>query len=99
MLFEAILVGGVDLVAVAVALSFSITAMGEWLLDAVSSLFNSIGALRQGLKTIAQPLALIDAPDAMELTVSTGAMNSPASRRGTTSFRTGSVPSARSAWI
>ena len=31
--------------------------------------------------------------------VSTGAMNSPASIRGTTSFRMGSVPSARSALI
>jgi ATP-binding cassette subfamily B multidrug efflux pump len=60
------------LVAVAVALSFRITAMGEWLLDAVSSLFNSIGALRQALKTVAQPLALTDAPDAATLHLTEG---------------------------
>jgi ATP-binding cassette subfamily B multidrug efflux pump len=65
----------VGLVAVAVALSFRITAMGEWLLDAVSSLFNSIGALRQGLKTIAQPLALTDAPDATTLKVAGGTIS------------------------
>ncbi len=62
----------IGLVAIAVALSFRITAMGEWLLDAVSSLFSSIGALRQALKTVAQPLALTDAPDATELKVAGG---------------------------
>jgi ATP-binding cassette subfamily B multidrug efflux pump len=62
----------IGLVAVAVALSFRITAMGEWLLDAVSSLFNSAGALRQALKTVAQPLALTDAPNAEPLQVTDG---------------------------
>jgi ATP-binding cassette, subfamily B, multidrug efflux pump len=64
----------IGLVAVAVALSFRITAMGEWLLDAVSSLFNNYGALNQALKTIGQPLALTDAPEAKPLTVSRGAI-------------------------
>ncbi len=60
------------LVAVAVALSFRITAMGEWLLDAVGNLFNNYGALNQALKTVAQPLALTDAPDAAPLRVADG---------------------------
>ena len=64
----------IGLVAVAVALSFRITAMGEWLLDAVSSVFNSVGALKQGLKTVAQPLALTDTPDAKPLAVTHGAI-------------------------
>ncbi|RYE09141.1 MAG: ABC transporter ATP-binding protein [Hyphomicrobiales bacterium] len=64
----------VGLVAIAVALSFRITAMGEWLLDAVSSLFTSYGALNQALKTVAQPLALVDAPDAKPLAVGSGAI-------------------------
>jgi ATP-binding cassette subfamily B multidrug efflux pump len=62
----------IGLVAVAVALSFRITAMGEWLLDAVSALFNSAGALRQALKTVGQPLQLADAPDAKALQVTGG---------------------------
>jgi ATP-binding cassette subfamily B multidrug efflux pump len=62
----------IGLVAVAVALSFRITAMGEWLLDAVADLFNAYGALNQALKTVGQPLMLTDAPDAKPLTVTDG---------------------------
>jgi ATP-binding cassette, subfamily B, multidrug efflux pump len=64
----------IGLVAIAVALSFRITAMGEWLLDAVSDLFLSYGALNQALKTVAQPLAMVDAPDARPLVVTAGAI-------------------------
>jgi ATP-binding cassette subfamily B multidrug efflux pump len=64
----------IGIVAVAVALSFRITAMGEWLLDAVAALFNNYGALNQALKTIGQPLQLVDAPDAPSLAVSRGAI-------------------------
>jgi ATP-binding cassette subfamily B multidrug efflux pump len=62
------------LVAAALALSFRITAMAEWLLDAVSSLFSSVGALRQALRTIAQPLAVRDKPQATPLRVRGGAI-------------------------
>jgi len=62
------------LVAAALALSFRITGMAEWLLDAVSGLFNAVGATREHLKTIAQPIAIPDAPDARALTVSRGAI-------------------------
>ncbi|MGR6974922.1 ABC transporter ATP-binding protein [Streptomyces cynarae] len=60
------------LVAVAVTLSFRITSMAEWLLDGVSSLFGSLGALRQALRTIAQPLAVADRPGAGALRVRGG---------------------------
>ncbi|MEW2379133.1 ABC transporter ATP-binding protein [Micromonospora sp. NPDC047812] len=62
------------LVAAALALSFRITAMAEWLLDAVSSLFGSVGALRRALRTVAQPLAVADKPGATELRVRGGAI-------------------------
>jgi ATP-binding cassette subfamily B multidrug efflux pump len=62
----------IGLVAVAVALSFRITAMGEWLLDAVAALFNSYGALNQALKTVGQPLMLTDAADARALSIQGG---------------------------
>ncbi len=63
------------LVAAALALSFRITAMAEWLLDAVSSLFGSVGALRRALRTIAQPLAVADKPQATPLQVRGGAIS------------------------
>ncbi|MGC5333310.1 ABC transporter ATP-binding protein [Micromonospora sp. DT62] len=62
------------LVAAALALSFRITAMAEWLLDAVSSLFGSVGALRRALRTVAQPLAVADKPQATQLRVRGGAI-------------------------
>ncbi|MDR7276029.1 ABC transporter ATP-binding protein [Catenuloplanes atrovinosus] len=62
------------LVAAALALSFRITATAEWLLDAVSSLFGAVGALRRALRTIAQPLAVADKPQATPLRVRGGAI-------------------------
>jgi ATP-binding cassette subfamily B multidrug efflux pump len=62
------------LVATALALSFRITAMAEWLLDAMSSLFGSVGALRRALRTVAQPLAVPDRPGATHLPVRGGAI-------------------------
>jgi ATP-binding cassette subfamily B multidrug efflux pump len=62
------------LVAAALALSFRITSMAEWLLDAMSSLFGAAGALRQALRTIAQPLTVADKTDAKPLLVRAGAI-------------------------
>jgi len=62
------------LVAAALALSFRMTSMAEWLLDAVSSLFGSIGALARALRTIAQPLRVADKPTAIPLPVRGGAI-------------------------
>jgi ATP-binding cassette subfamily B multidrug efflux pump len=55
------------MVAVALALSFQITGMAEWLMDGVSNLFGHLGALREALKTVGQSLDIADAPDAHEL--------------------------------
>ncbi|MGH3747650.1 MAG: ABC transporter ATP-binding protein [Micromonosporaceae bacterium] len=60
------------LIAAALALSFRITSMAEWLLDGVSSLYGSAGALRRALRVIAQPLAVADRPGAGELVVRGG---------------------------
>jgi ATP-binding cassette, subfamily B, multidrug efflux pump len=64
----------IGLVAAALALAFRITSMAEWLLDGVSSLFGSVGALRRALRTIAQPPAVTDRPDATTLAVPGGAI-------------------------
>ncbi|GIF69227.1 multidrug ABC transporter ATP-binding protein [Asanoa ishikariensis] len=65
----------VGLVAAALALSFRITAMAEWLLDAVSSLFGSAGVLRRALRTVAAPLTVADKPEATDLRVRGGAIS------------------------
>ena len=62
------------LIAAALALSFRITGMAEWLLDAVSDLFGNLGTLREALKTVAQPIDIPDAPGAVPLAVSGGAV-------------------------
>ncbi|AYG59814.1 ABC transporter ATP-binding protein [Rhizobium jaguaris] len=62
------------LIAASLALSFRITGMAEWMLDAVSSLFAHLGAMRQSLLTVAQPLAITDEPGARQLLVSGGAI-------------------------
>ncbi|GIG71005.1 ABC transporter ATP-binding protein [Phytomonospora endophytica] len=50
----------IGLIASALALSFRIGSMAEWLLDGVSSLFSSLGSLRKSLDTAAEPLAVPD---------------------------------------
>ncbi|NLS15576.1 ABC transporter ATP-binding protein [Rhizobium sp. P40RR-XXII] len=60
------------LIAASLALSFRITGMAEWMLDAVSSLFAHLGAMRQSLLTISQPLTITDAPAAQPLAVTRG---------------------------
>ncbi|MBB3607207.1 ABC transporter ATP-binding protein [Rhizobium sp. BK602] len=62
------------LIAASLALSFRIAGMAEWMLDAVSSLFGHLGALRQSLLTVAQPLAIADRPAAPALVVRKGAI-------------------------
>ncbi|MFT4185559.1 MAG: ABC transporter ATP-binding protein [Rhizobium sp.] len=63
------------LIAASLALSFRITGMAEWMLDAVSSLFGHLGALRQSLLTVAQPLAITDKPAASRLVIRQGAIS------------------------
>ena len=60
------------LIAASLALSFRITGMAEWMLDAVSSLFAHLGAMRQSLLTVSQPLAITDAPNAKPLAATKG---------------------------
>jgi ATP-binding cassette, subfamily B, multidrug efflux pump len=62
----------IGLIASAVALSFQIGPMAEWLLDAVSALFGALGVLRRTLGTVAQPLVIADRPGAGELKLTGG---------------------------
>ncbi len=63
------------LVAAALALGFKITSMAEWFLDAVAGIFANLGALREALKTVGEPLVIVDAPDAKPLQIAGGALH------------------------
>ena len=62
----------VGTVAAASALTLRLNAMTGWIMWSLSSLFQNIGVIREGMETIAQPIALTDATDARPLEVAKG---------------------------
>ena len=61
-------------IAVAVALALRLDALSDWVLWQVAGLFESIGVVRDGLKTLTKPVAIVDVPGAQPLAVSQGAI-------------------------
>jgi ATP-binding cassette subfamily B multidrug efflux pump len=59
-------------VAAASALTLRLNAMTGWIMWSLSSLFQNVGVIREGMETIAQPLQLTDAAGARELEVTRG---------------------------
>jgi ATP-binding cassette subfamily B multidrug efflux pump len=51
-----------------------IRAMSNWILWEVAGLFENIGTVQDGMNTLAQPLAIVDRPEAIELSVPCGAI-------------------------
>ncbi|MEV8467969.1 ABC transporter ATP-binding protein [Fluviibacterium sp. DFM31] len=62
----------VGVVAAATALTLRLNAMTGWIMWAVSTFFRSLGIVAEGLDTIAQPITLLDAPDAQPLQLRAG---------------------------
>ena len=62
----------VGLVAAASALVLRLNAMTGWIMWAVSNFFQSLGVVAEGMETIAQPITLLDVPDAKPLVVTEG---------------------------
>jgi len=62
------------MVAAAAALTLRLNAMTDWIMWAVSTFFRSLGIVAEGMETIAQPIDLVDAPDARSLECSGGAV-------------------------
>ncbi len=54
-------------VAAASALVLRLNAMTGWIMWAVSSFFRNLGVVAEGMETIAQPITLVDRPDAKPL--------------------------------
>ena len=62
----------VGIVAAATALTLRLNAMTGWIMWALTSFFRELGVVAEGMETIAQPIALIDAPDAKPLQLTDG---------------------------
>ncbi|WP_424966098.1 ABC transporter ATP-binding protein [Dinoroseobacter sp. S375] len=62
----------VGVVAAATALTLRLNAMTGWIMWAVSNFFQNLGVIAEGLQTIAQPITLVDAPDAKPLELREG---------------------------
>ncbi|MEM7267611.1 MAG: ABC transporter ATP-binding protein, partial [Pseudomonadota bacterium] len=64
--------GSLGAVAAASALVLRLNSMTMWIMWALSSLFQNLGVVSEGMETIAAPITLNDEPDAKALTVDGG---------------------------
>jgi ATP-binding cassette subfamily B multidrug efflux pump len=62
----------VGVVAAATALTLRLNAMTGWIMWALTSFFRQLGVVAEGMQTIAQPIDLVDAPDAKSLDLTKG---------------------------
>ena len=62
----------VGVVAAATALTLRLNAMTGWIMWALTSFFRNLGVVAEGMETIAQPIDLVDAPDARPLQLQQG---------------------------
>ena len=62
----------VGAIALATGLVIRIVNMSGWIMWVVNGIFENIGIVQDGLKTIAQPLAVVDRENAPRLTVPHG---------------------------
>ncbi len=62
-------------IAVANGLIIRINQMSGWILRTITSLFENIGAVQNGIETISQPIEIVDAEDAKILEVSKGRLS------------------------
>ncbi len=66
---EALTLGALTIAA---GLSFRIATMSGWIMWTSVNVFDNVGAVQEGMETIARPQELIDKPDARPLVVSRG---------------------------
>lgn len=62
----------VGLVAAATALTLRLNAMTGWIMWALTTFFRQLGVVAEGMETIAQPIDLVDAPQAKPLVLTAG---------------------------
>ncbi|HEV8036230.1 ABC transporter ATP-binding protein [Yoonia sp.] len=64
----------VGVVAVATSLALRLNAMSGWIMWAMTDFFRELGVVKEGMLTIAQPVMLVDQPDAKALDIDAGAV-------------------------
>lgn len=64
----------VGVVAAATALALRLNAMTGWIMWALSSFFRNLGIVAEGMETIAQPITLVDDPQAKTLRLDTASV-------------------------
>ena len=62
----------VGLVAAASALALRLVAMTGWIMWALTNFFQNLGVVAEGMETIAQPVTLVDRPEARPLVLTDG---------------------------
>ncbi len=62
----------VGVIAAATTLTLRLNAMTGWIMWALTSFFRQLGVVAEGMETIAQPIDLVDAPDAGTLVLDQG---------------------------
>ncbi|VTU26387.1 Putative multidrug export ATP-binding/permease protein [Variovorax sp. PBL-E5] len=63
---------GVGAVAAATAMALRLQGMSHWIMWEMTSLFENIGTVQDGMKTLSRPRTVLDAPDAGTLDVPRG---------------------------
>ena len=63
---------GVGAVAAATAMALRLQGMSHWIMWEMTSLFENIGTVQDGMRTLSRPRAVVDAPDAKRLAVPRG---------------------------
>ena len=63
---------GVGAVAAATAMALRLQGMSHWIMWEMTSLFENIGTVQDGMKTLSRPRTVLDAPDAAVLDVPRG---------------------------
>ncbi|HMK80765.1 MAG TPA: ABC transporter ATP-binding protein [Xanthobacteraceae bacterium] len=62
----------VGTVAMAVPLTWQIVSAAGWVAYQITAIFENVGVVQEGTMTIARPIGLVDAPDAVDLKVTRG---------------------------
>lgn len=81
-------------IAIAVSLALRLNGMSQWIMWEVSSLFENIGTVADGITTLSQPASITDKPQAAQLQVSRGAIefNDVSFNYGKNATETGKPP-------
>ena len=64
----------VGAIAIAISLALRVNGMSHWIMWEISSLFENLGTVTDGMNTLSKPITINDKPDATELKVTKGSI-------------------------